>query len=469
MVNNALDQYASGTRKAEKSKVVKSIIDTIQKNCRSTGGGFIRQVRLQIQRTVEAVTFFLPSFYYGSYGCTIGLSKLLFLLSVANTIQEEISGQWYQISDKVAREKTGQALRDGIRTREVAREKAAQHHYKSNESGVATTSDVASTTRGANPLIDEARYPPGQSSSLLSSTLQRNIRLQPEQPFVGTKQVGEIHALSDSIGEGPSSPEAKRARLLESGRGFISAPAPASFGLHRQGHHEAAANNGNSSSDMDTFEGTGKLLASAGFSPSVSSSIFDSSPEDQDVDFRLPRAALDNDPVVLPRSAEPNIFPPYRSNLPLSFDDAVGSINTHQGIGIATHGLFSDESGHHSITSGSFQESKSAAIQAGIDDRLWGHSLNRLVHGSNLAYQHGGSARINVSAADRIAALPERVVERGFRQPYFFGQEEAKSSRQQHSEELGLGDFFDPRAHPNYGSNKKRSPELKGEPGSRKR
>ena len=47
MVNNSLDDYARGSRKLEKTKVVKSIIETIRKNCLETsGGGFVRQVRL---------------------------------------------------------------------------------------------------------------------------------------------------------------------------------------------------------------------------------------------------------------------------------------------------------------------------------------------------------------------------------------------------------------------------------------
>ena len=342
-------------------------------------------------------------------------------------------------------------MRDGIRTREVAREKAVQQHQKPKHSGDASSSDVATLARGANPLVDEATFPPGPPSSVG----QGDIRYLNERHLLQNKRGA---TLESSSGRTFPSPQAKRAKILEFGR---------------QHSQDATVNNGNSSSDLETVDDTGKSQSSGAFSPSISSSIFDSSPEDHEYEAQLPQASLDNDPVVLPQSAEPNIFPPYRSNLPLSFNEAVGSINTNQGINVGIRELFTGATGNNTSLMDSTmnaRHSKSSTSEPTVSDRLWGRSLNQLVHGSHLTYQHGGSARINVSATDRISALPERVVERGFRQPHFFGQEEAKTSSRHYNGDDQLGDFFDPsRVHQQPASDKKKSPQLKGDPGSQKR
>lgn len=106
-VENHLNSYIKAPTRTAKSAIITNLVSSIRESSTTIGGGFVRY--------------------------------------------DESTGRWYEVGEKIARDKVGQALRDAARQRRIKEKKAA---HKSQSSARAITSPPEASMPGPSLDID---------------------------------------------------------------------------------------------------------------------------------------------------------------------------------------------------------------------------------------------------------------------------------------------------------------------------
>jgi hypothetical protein len=216
----------------------------------------------------------------------LSFSYLLTLLAIS---QDAVSGKWYDVGHKVAREKVSQALRDALKNRDFALETARNAKVPPHES-----------TRGSGVSLP---------ASGVSASLQASERSMAHVPW---SQLSSVTHVKVQMQPSLDAAEPKQQTVQEDGDKKLPATSPSAAGTipfvkrleTPENRLTVEGVSGDSTEDSNSFD--------------VSASIFDSSPEEggpgdcsaQGAKSYTEQAATESYwSAVLPRSAEPDPFP----------------------------------------------------------------------------------------------------------------------------------------------------------------
>jgi hypothetical protein len=275
----------------------------------------------------------------------LSFSHLLTLLPIS---KDSVSGKWYDVGHKVAREKVSQALRDALKNRDFALETEKNAKVPPLES--TRGSEVGLPARGASASFAASERSMAQVPwSQLSSVTHMNVQMQPS-----------LHAA-----------ESKQQTTQEDGEKKLPATSPSSAGtIPFVKQLESPENrlttdgvSGESAEDSNSFD--------------VTASIFDSSPEEGgqgDCDAQASKAYTEQAATesywsaVLPRSAEPDPLPSTH----LCFGGMLHTLQSDHGhyMGGSLSPLGLSVGPYEGVASGSSPATQASRIDSSMDSSL---------------------------------------------------------------------------------------------------